>query len=153
MKGNTWLKRFASILLIAGTIAGVAIAAGDPGSQSNPLVTLDYLNKVVEDLTAAVDEKIEAKADEMLGQMSGIGGTFTAVTVDDGENLYLASGSQVILRSGAASSTGGILDATAGEIVSGGLKENRIYIAMGEDHKITVTGTAVFLVLGGYSIR
>lgn len=153
MKENTWFKRLASIFLIAGTLAGVAIAVGDVGSQANPLVTLDYLNKVVEELTAAVDEKINAKADEMLGQMGGAGSTFAAVTVEDGMDLYLASGSQVILRSGTASSTGGILDATAGEIVSGGMKENRIYIAMGEDHKLSVTGTVVFLVLGGYTIR
>lgn len=153
MKRNIWITRLACMLLIAGTIAGVAIAVGDPGTQSNPLVTLDYLNKAIEELSLAVDKKIEEKADEILGRMGDSGAVFAAVTVDSGKDLYLTSGSQMVLRTGSAISIGGILDATEGEITSGELKENRIYIAMGEDHKITVSGTVTFLVLGGYSIR
>lgn len=152
MKRNVWLTRLACMLLIAGTIAGVAIAVGEPGTQSNPLVTLDYLNKAIEELSVTVDQKIEEKAAELLGEMSA-SSTFTAVTVNDGENLYLTSGSQMVLRVGTASSTGGILDATEGEITSGTLQENRIYIAMGDDHKITVSGTVTVLVLGEYTIR
>lgn len=153
MKGKIWATRLACMLLIAGTIAGVAIAVGEPGTQTNPLVTLDYLNKAIEELSAAVDQKIEAKANELREQMGASGPVFTAVTVDSGKNLYLTAGSQVILRTGAASSTGALLDGTTGEIASGDLKENFIYIAVGENHKITVSGTAAFLVLGEYSLR
>ena len=153
MKRNIWITRLACMLLIAGTIAGVAIAVGEPGSQSNPLVTLDYLNKAIEELKLSVDKKIEEKAGEILDQMGASGATFTAVTVDGGKDIYLASGSQMVLRTGSATSIGGILDATEGEITSGELKENRICIAMGEDHKITVSGAVTVLVLGGYTIR
>lgn len=152
MKRKIWITRIACVLLIAGTIAGVAIAVGESGTQSNPLVTLDYLNKAIEELSVTLDQKIEEKAAEIRGEMSA-SSTFTAVTVEDGKALYLVSGSQMILRAGTASSAGGLLDATEGEIVSGTLKENRIYIAMSEDHEITVSGAVTVLVLGEYTVR
>ena len=45
MKRSRWAARLASIVLVAATIGGVAVAVGSQGSQSNPLLTLDYLNE------------------------------------------------------------------------------------------------------------
>ena len=47
MQRKKWSNRLACVGLVAAVIAGGAIAAGTQGSQSNPLVTLDYLNEVV----------------------------------------------------------------------------------------------------------
>ena len=153
MKRKIWVTRLICMLLIAGTIAGVAIAVGEAGSQTNPLVTLDYLNKAIEELTKSTEEKIEAKANELLGQMKSEGAAFVTVTVDGGKSLYLSAGSQVILRTGSASSPGGILDVTTGEVTAGDMQMNFLYIAVGEAHRSTVSGTATFLVLGEYSLQ
>ncbi|MDE6107818.1 MAG: hypothetical protein K2F83_03985, partial [Oscillospiraceae bacterium] len=75
MKRNIWITRLACMFLIAGTIAGVAIAVGEPGTQANPMVTLDYLNKAIEELKLSVDKKIEEKAGEILDQMGASGVT------------------------------------------------------------------------------
>lgn len=152
MKRNTWGAKLACMLLIAGTIASVAIAANTPGSQENPLVTLDYLNGVIEALKQDTEEMLNAKTDELLEQVEAKSAVFTSVTVQNGQSLYLTSGTQIVLCSGSADSPGGILNTTAGEITSGSLKLNSLYIAVGDNHRITVTENTSFLILGTYSI-
>lgn len=152
MKQKKWTTRLACVLLIAGTIAGVAIAAGTPGSQENPLITLDYLNQVIDKLKAETEEQITAKADEVLGQIEEQSVSFVSVSVEQGKDLYLGAGSQIVLCSGAATSPGGILNSTAGEITSGELSKNSLYIAVGDHHRIAITEKATFLILGEYTV-
>ena len=47
MKRKKWSICLACVGLTAAVIAGGAIAAGSQGSQSNPLVTLDYLLSLI----------------------------------------------------------------------------------------------------------
>lgn len=152
MKQSKWVTRFACVLLIAGTIAGVALAAGTPGTQENPLVTLDYLNQVIEKLKEQTDAQIAAKTDELLENIEEHSGSFILVSAEQGQNLYLNAGSQIVLCSGAATSPGGILNSTMGEITSGELSQNSLYIAVGDNHRIAVTEKASFLIFGTYTI-
>lgn len=152
MKQNKWATRFGCVLLLAGTIAGVALAAGTPGTQENPLVTLDYLNQVIEQLKKQTDEQISAKAAEIAEQFEEKSGSFTLVSIEQGQDLYFNSGSQFVLCSGTATSPGGVLNSTAGEITSGELSANSLYIAVGDKHRISVTGKASFLILGDYTV-
>ena len=62
MKPSKWTSRLACTILVVGTIAGVALAAGTQGSQSDPLVTLSYLNEVaLPGLLKQVDQKLDAR--------------------------------------------------------------------------------------------
>ena len=45
MKKTHWPTRLAAGCLVTLTLVGVAFAAGQQGSQSDPLVTLSYLNQ------------------------------------------------------------------------------------------------------------
>lgn len=154
MKGKKWITRLACMLLVAGTIAGIAVAAGNQGTQANPLITLEYLDEVfLPKLLEQVDKKVAEKAEELKTELQNGGDSvFATVSVEAGKLLYLSAGSQVVLRSGAASCPDPILNLTAGEQQSGGLAANSLYIALGDKQKIPVSSAAVFLILGDYSI-
>ena len=142
MKTKRWITSLACMLLVAGPIAGIAVAAGNQGTQANPLVTLEYL-----------DKKISDKIDEWKAELQNDGGiVFTSVSVEAGKLLYLTAGSQVILRGGTASSPDPILNLTTGEQQTGTLTVNSLYIALGNEHKIPVSSAAIFLVLGECSV-
>ena len=60
MKRNRWTARLACGLLVVTTLVVAAVAAGNQGSQTDPLVTLSYLNeKVLPDILKQVDKKVE----------------------------------------------------------------------------------------------
>lgn len=154
MKGKKWITRLICILLVAGTIVGIAVAAGNQGTQANPLVTLEYLNEVfLPNLLKEVDKKVAEKADEVRTELQNGGdAVFVTVSVEAGKLLYLSAGSQVVLRNGAASCPDPILNLTMGEQQSGALAANSLYIALGDKQKIPVSSSAVFLILGDYSV-
>lgn len=155
MKGKTWITRVACMLLVIGTIAGIAVAAGNQGTQANPLITLEYLDEVfLPELLEQADKKILDKTTELKAELQNGGGVvFTTVPVETGKLLCLTDGSQVVLRSGVASCPDPILNLTAGEQQSGALIANSLYIALGDEQKIPVSSSAVFLILGNYSVR
>ena len=154
MKNNKWAVRLACLLLVAGTIAGVAIAAGEQGTQTDPLVTLSYLNEVVKpEILAKVEEQVKARADELEGKIkAGEGAVFTTVEAAAGKTLVLSAGCQVILRSGTASANG-LVDLTDGNHAGGVVSANHLYMAVGEGQMILVSTDAVFLVLGGCTVQ
>lgn len=154
MKSNKWAVRLACLVLVAGTIAGVAIAAGEQGTQTDPLVTLSYLNEVATpEILLKVEELIEARAAELEEKIqAGGGATFAAVEASAGKTLTLSAGSQVILRFGTASANG-LLDSTDGVITEGVLSTNHLYIAVGEGQMVLVSTDATFLVQGGYAVQ
>lgn len=155
MKRNRWTRRLACAFLVMGTIAGVALAVGTQGSQSDPLVTLSYLNEVaVPDILKQVDEKIDARTDELMGQGQGIGAAFATVEAAAGKSLSLSSGSQFLVRSGTVSSSDALLDLTSGTTWGGvgGLSANHLYMAVGEGQKITVSSAAILMVQGKYTL-
>lgn len=93
MKTKRWITSLACMLLVAGTIAGIAVAAGNQGTQTNPLVTLEYLDNVfLPNLLEQTDKKISDKIDEWKAELQNDGGiVFTSVSVDAGKLLYLTA--------------------------------------------------------------
>ena len=60
MKKNKWTARMASLALVLVTVVVAAVAAGTQGTQSDPLVTLSYLNeKALPEILAQVENKVE----------------------------------------------------------------------------------------------
>jgi len=144
MKRGTWTSLAACAALISVTLGGVALAA--QGSQSDPLVTLSYLNEVVvPDILSQVDEKVDAK-------LSGQTGGFTAVSVAKGKKLVLDAGAQVLFRSGTASLSSAFLDVTDGGMVSA-MKADHLYLATADAQSVTASSACTVLVQGGYSVK
>ena len=116
MKRNKWTARLASLALVLVTVVVAALAAGTQGSQSDPLVTLSYLNeKALPELLTQVDKKVEEGTRELRGQMEKKGqAVFQTVEISAGKAVTLMAGSQLLLRSGAASSRALLSSTVAG---------------------------------------
>ncbi len=155
MKKNKWTARMASLALVLVTVVVAAVAAGTQGTQSDPLVTLSYLNeKALPEILAQVDKKVEEGTRELRERMEDKGqAVFQTAEIGQGKTVTLAAGSQFLLRSGAASCGDGLIDLTTGETVWGELAVNHLYIASGDAQKVTVAEKATVMTLGGYTVK
>ena len=155
MKRSKWTTRLACGLLVMTTLVVAAVAAGTQGSQSDPLVTLSYLNeKVIPDILKQVDKKVEEGTKELQEKMKENGqASFQTAEAAKGKTVTLSAGAQLILRSGIASCTDGLVDLTTGEGVWGELSLNHLYIATGDGLKVTVAEKATVMVLGTYTVK
>ena len=151
------------LLALAGLTAAGTMAAGGAGSQSDPLVTLSYLDdtftgQIMEKVDKLIAERNTKLASELGGGVSGASSAYTAVTLAAGQTLTGETGCEVLLRTGAAtcvaSSTPGLTDATTGgSINSGGaLQPNHLYL-MTESRGVFSASGATLLVRGSYSVR
>lgn len=152
------------LLAAAGLTAVGAMASGGAGSQSDPLVTLSYLT---ETFTGQVMEKVDALIAQRNAQLAqepgggpalpGESAAYAAVTLAAGQTLFGNAGCEVLLRSGAAvcaaSSSPGLVDATAGSSLDGGaaLLTNHLYL-MTDSRAVTTASGATLLVRGSYLI-
>lgn len=148
-----WTRRMLCAVLILGTLATVALASGTQGSQSNPLVTLSYLNeKVIPDLLKQVEDKI---AQHEKASVPGQEAAFRTVEVKSGKTVELSAGAQVVLRSGKAASKDLLTDLTdaAGLTGTGELVENHLYLATADGQSITASEKTTLMVLGGCTVK
>ena len=172
MKKNRWFTRLAGLLLVSYTLLAVGVmAAGSAGTQSDPLVTLSYLNGTfMAQLLEKVDEKLAARdkelSDKLAAQIaadtkkladkyggsasgaepSGTGDAFAVVTLSGGQTLRGEIGCEVMLRVGTAScvaaSSPGLVDETGGTTVENGGKLTVNHLYMMTVSDRGVTATA-----------
>lgn len=171
-----WTIRLSAAALSAvllGTMA--ALAAG--GDQTDPLVTLSYLDqtaipqivKQVEEQTAAKQEELEQKLADQITQYlaqagSGAGtpssgsASFTLVSLSSGQVMSLGVGCEILPRIGTvtvrANTSPALIDTSTGGTVSSGaaLTANHLYMATIADRTLTASGDVKLLVRGSYSI-
>lgn len=147
------LKLFMTILAVA-VFAFFAVSANadisEPGSESDPIVTKSYVDKVLYNLKQYVDSK-----------SGGSSASFEIVYMEQGRQLIGDKGTEIILRSGIASvvdrGTGGLADVTAGKDITNGEKvsQNHLLIVPRDDGRgvKAETNNVVLLVKGGYTIQ
>lgn len=150
MKKKGWPVRLISGGLVTLALVGVAVAAGQQGSQSDPLITLSYLEeKVTPDILSKVDSKVAAKQTELEQKLESVangyvkevesklaasggtssGGTsgsaaYEVVTLKTGQILTGSAACEFLLRSGTATcvsdSSPGLVDMTDGSTLANG---------------------------------
>ncbi|MCR5825569.1 MAG: hypothetical protein K6G54_03285 [Oscillospiraceae bacterium] len=182
MNKNHWLLRLAALLLASYTLLAVGVmATGAPGSETDPLVTLSYLNdSFLPQLLGKVDEKLDARdkalADKLGEQVaadkkalakqygvtdgaSGTADSFCVVTLSEGQTLSGEVGCEVLLRSGTAScvatSAPGLVDETGGTTLNGGeaLAANHLYLITAAGRGVRAAAAEVtLLVRGTYTV-
>ena len=105
MKRRKWTTYLACGALVLATLGGAAIAAGTQGSQTDPLITLSYLNeKVLPDILKQVDQRVEEGTKELRERLEKSGqASFEVTEVAKDKAVTLTAGTQFLLRSGAAS--------------------------------------------------
>lgn len=161
---NRWCLRLAALMLVSCVaMSGVSLAV-EPGSASDPLVTLSYLNETfLGQIMAQVDQKIAAR-NSQIAQQAGVGGTasnaeFTVVTLSKGQVLTGDIGCEVMLRVGSAScvspSSPGLIDETSAATLNNGgaLSANHLYMMTIEGRGVKAgADTTKLLVRGTYTI-
>ena len=148
MTKKTKLIVAVSVLLGVLLIAGVStLAATNYGTQSDPLVSLSYIeqtvvksindsiNQAIESAKASLSSSFDAKVDEFTQEIesqlpgSGSGGsstnstdTFVVVTMTNGQTMTCPVGTEILLRIGSAVTYGPdsprLVDSTTGSAVS-----------------------------------
>ena len=146
-----------AVLLVAGATAA---AITNYGSQSDPLVTLSYLNDTVK--PAIMDELDRKLANASSGGSVNSGESdFTVVTLSKGQVVKCDVGTEIMLRIGSASSYGPdsprLIDSTTGDAVSSSgsaLTKNHMYVVTIVNNGITATSSNTkILIRGSYTIN
>lgn len=155
MRQKKWRTGLICAAMVVVTMTGVALAVSQQGSQNDPLVTLSYLNDVVvPDLMAQAEAHIEAGTNYLVEEVRAGGkAVFSAAEIEAGSKVVLTSGTQIILRTGAAVNTDGIIDLTTGGSMWNDLETNHLYISTMDGQTISVSENAVFLIQGKYEVQ
>lgn len=179
MKQQKWMSRLVAGSLVTISLAGVALAASQ-GSQSDPLVTLSYLNdKATPAIMAQVDAKVSQREAALKGQLDqavagyvkevegklsgstggGTSSSYQVVTLTKGQKLVAGVSCEILLRSGAATcvseSSPGLVDMTSGSTLSpgGSLVANHLYLATIAGRGVKATSAVTLMVRGSYSVQ
>ena len=154
-------KRFSALVLTAVLFWAVvtALAAGEPGTAANPLVTLSYLrDRFTPSVTAEASRRAEAAmseknisllperallsspsvrraiSDKVLAAIRNTGGRNQALAVQSGQTLALSQGTRFILISGSARLSSPAVNLTTGEDIAAGtalIQNNKMLFAEG----------------------
>ena len=165
------------VLLVIVMFSGaVFYALASPGSESDPFITLGFLNDVfgpsmMENITRAesdLSESFDSRITELESQlqaaidsssaMPGEADVFTVVTLSRGQTVTCLVGTEIMLRIGTATGTGSepaLVNYTKGETLSAGaaLTANHMYLVTIEGNGVRATADLVrVLIRGHYTI-
>ncbi len=157
------LKKWHLVLIIVAAVvlgAGVgAYAATTYGTQSDPLVTVSYLNETLRtEMTNQFDTQLSQAVEELENRfdnsLASAGGAFKAVTLSSGQTLSASSGCEILYRSGSAAASGSLVDLSGGSAVSSGgsLSANHLYLVSDTNSGVKASGSVSLMVRGTYTI-
>ena len=137
-------KKKLILVLSAVVCIGLAITymvSADPGSADDPVVTLSYIEKVL-------TPKLDAQQ------------SFQVVSVNNGQVLEGADGTELILRMGTAdvvaTAKGGLADVTAGTDLADGLQvpaNHHLIVPLSDGRGVRATKDCLFMIKGRYTVK
>ena len=141
------------IVLTLAVVAGATVyAVSNYGSQSDPLITKSYLDKVLQPkLEAELNTQLKTAEEQLRGSTPG---EFTELSLSSGQTLRCNAGGELLLRSGSAKALCSLADTTAGSSVAEGssLTANHLYMCAEDSGGLSASGSVTVLVSGSYSI-
>ncbi len=148
----------AAALVLAMSFFVFAYAAG-AGSESDPVVTKSYVDKLVSDLKTELKQEIKTEIEST--PASGSSDSFVAVKIEQGKKVVCGAGAEVILRSGTAQAVDnetydGIPDLTSGTNIKGGknLTPNHLLIIPKADGRgIFCSDESWIMIKGSYTLE
>ena len=155
---NNKIKRTLVGLGAVVILWGSTVVFSEPGSDTDPLVTLSYVNKAVDQIKVYIDEKISNISGGNNG--TSVSNELVIVNVKKGEYLIGKAGTELILRGGKAKVVGGPLgglsDVTSGDELNHdqAVSHNHLLIIPRDDERgIYATEDAIFMVKGAYEVK
>jgi len=177
-RGYDILKLKRKILTAAGVCVAVifavgvvlSIAAGNYGTEEDPLVTLSYLNDVLtkqitEQVNADFDAKLNtletafnSKVDELLTS-DRVSASYVVLTLSKGQTVKCSVGAEIIHRLGStvcvSDGETGLIDNTDAGVLRNGdaLSANHLYLVSIDGRGLKATSdSATVLIRGGYKV-
>ena len=162
------------VLLAVALVVGLTtLAVTNYGTQSDPLVTLSYLqDTLTPQIMEQLEDQLYAKADELTEDFENLlsqnGGsstsagtaTFSVVTLNAGDVLSCSVGTEIMPRIGTVVSAGSdsprLIDETTGESISSSdvqLEHNHMYMVTIDGNGIKATSSSKVLIRGSYTVN
>lgn len=138
-------KRIIAFAIAAFLLLGASsvVASGSAGTSTDPLISLQYIKDVyIASITTKWRELISSAVSD--GE-SGSTGSFSQVSLKNGDKLTLSLGGSVILTSGSASlsiSSGAVINITRGEEAKAGPVNRYERYMAAEDTSAVLTATS-----------
>lgn len=149
-------KKVIVVLGVVAIILGATVVFSEPGSDNDPLVTLSYVEKRMDQLKFYIDEKLSKGEVGSPSPSSNL----EVVEILSGQSIICKNGTEIILRGGKAkviaSELGGLSDVTDGKDLGMDklIPANHLLIVPRNDGRgAYATEDAIFLVRGEYEIR
>jgi hypothetical protein len=137
-------------------LLGSSVVFSEPGGESDPLVTLSYVNRSIDQVKTYIDERLN----NIGGNTSNTSSELEVVNASQGQFLIADAGTEIILRGGKAtavvSEQGGLCDLTAGVDLGKDVaipSNHLLLIPRNDGRGVYCTTDAVFMVRGNYQIR
>ncbi len=145
----------------------VQAVSGEPGSEANPLVSQDYVDSKVNDMSAKIND-LTASVNSLSQQLQSLqklqASKYEIVAIKPGKQMITGDSTEIILRQGQAkvigSSLGGLSDVTEGIDIAGGgnVPPNHLLIVPRDDGRGIVADQysekdVLVLVKGTYTIK
>ncbi|MBZ2176025.1 hypothetical protein K8M07_12325 [Schnuerera sp. xch1] len=156
MKSNKFRK---TVLTLGLGIAllGTTFVFSAPGAEDDPLVSLSYLDKRIEELESNIDKKLATIMDSTENEQTS---SLEVVKISAGQSIIGQNGTEIILRGGKAKTIagelGGLSDVTMGKDLKMDeqVPSNHLLIIPRDDGRgVHAIEDAIFMVRGKYEVR
>ncbi|QQY80029.1 hypothetical protein EDD65_101153 [Keratinibaculum paraultunense] len=154
-------KRVTVFMVLIFLMLGSIVVFSEPGSEKDPLVSLSYLEKRINQLKEYIDEKLSN-----IDGSNGSPSDFEVVEILAGQSIIGKEGTEIILRGGTGNGPGkakiialgkdGLSDLTVGKDLKKDeeVPLNHLLIVPRDDGRgVYALNDSVFLVKGRYEIR
>ncbi len=172
-----------AVLFLFFVLINIVYAVGStPGSEDDPIITVSYLEKKIQELMTGIqnlDKSLETAFNQKMEQAAsnitvldqkveelrktaggGGGSTFKIVTVPTGKKMICGESTEVILRSGQAKAvsqnSSGLSDVTMGKDIQSGQdidKDHLLIVPRADGRGVLAVKQSIFMVKGSYEIE
>lgn len=156
------MKKILRIVIICAVVAALsagvgAYAATALGTEHDPLITLSYLEQVLQPkLKAEAEQQTRDAIAELETRLAEENvSVFRSVTVPAGKTMTCDAGCEILVRSGDGYVTGKVLNLTGGQSVADNtwLLAHNLYLAAEDGATLTASADTTLMVRGGYAIN
>ena len=154
MKKLRTLAVFCLVVVLLGGIGAYAVT--NYGSESDPLITLSYLNSV---LKPELEQKYNQQTKDSIAELESrveevTGGGYTPVTVKANGTLTCQAGCEFLVGSGQGYVTDGMLNVTEGKELAANdwLMKHHLYLAVGDNAAVRANSDLYLMVRGAYTV-
>lgn len=151
------LRSIAVFCVVAVLLGGIgALAATNYGTESDPLITLSYLNEV---LKPELEQKYTQQTEDRLAELESrvetqAGDAYVSLTVKANQTLTCKVGCEFLVRSGEAYVTADVLNVTEGKELAKNdwLMKHHLYMAVSDNAAVRANSDIYLMIRGDYTV-